>query len=200
MQSSKNTVVQVVIYDSDTGEIKPDGLQTITQKMFDDLVLPAGTLALIHKGLAHPDYYKVDTVQAPHILVPYTKPVDLVVAKREAKAHIDWKAAKMRSLVGSHGYGQEMVYLAKEDEARRFIEDLTPIDTDYPMLSAEVGITGIDMSSVAVAVMAKSTAWRAFASTLEKVRLGTKSLINEAVDLGDIQAACDAVVWPNFPQ
>jgi len=168
--------------------------------MLDELTLPTGTLVMEYAGQVHPDTHKLDLSQTPHVVIGYTPPVDLAVVKREAKAHIDWKAAKLRSLVGSHGYGQEMVYLAKEGEALRFMEDAAPIAADYPMLSAEVGITGADLPSVAGAVLAKSTAWRAFASTLEKVRLGTKSLIDEAADVIDIQTACDTATWPNFSQ
>ncbi|WP_417459223.1 hypothetical protein [Kordiimonas sp.] len=187
---------QLVFYDSATGSIPPDGVRFMSDEAAAIAQPPEGCDALAWEALVSPDTHMVDVTQTPAVVTPYTPPVDMNVKRREAKAHIDWKAAKLRSWVGSHGYGQEMVYLAKEIEARACATDPVPDPARYPLLAAEVGITGDALEEVAAAVVAKADEWKAIAAEIEAVRLATKQAIDAAPDHIAIDAAMAGASWP----
>ena len=77
--------------------------------------------------------------------------------------------------------GQEMVYLPKEAEARSYVQDRKPNPLNYPLLTAEVGVTGDSHWEVAQIVLNKAMRWRTVNAQLEQLRLSTTKQINEAV-------------------
>jgi len=194
MPNAKYTIVQIVMYDTKTGDINVDGVQSITQKMLDEMVLTAGTSVMAYAGKVHPDTHKVDTTQTPHLVVSYIKPVDMEAARRDAKWHIDWKAAKQRSLTVSHGYGQEMVYMAKEIEARAMLKDASPKVTQYRLLAAEVGITAPTLRAVGSLIRGKADQQKSLYAGIETERLRTKQAIDQASNALDVDKALKAGV------
>jgi hypothetical protein len=85
--------------------------------------------------------------------------------------------------------GQEMLYLKKEEEARRYLLDLYPDLNNYPLISGEIGITGATASDVANTWMYMSNQWSIIAATLEKVRLGTVAQLEAATSVTAINTA-----------
>ena len=86
---------------------------------------------------------------------------------------------------------QDMVYLEKAGEARRFLvayptpEDVPPeVDADpvlgFPFVLAEVGITAPTAWEVAVVYVTGAATFRAAGAALETVRLGTVAAIEVA--------------------
>ena len=134
------------------------------------------------------------------VLEPYAQVVAIVDVKRNAKQAIDQKAGKLRSLVASHGYGQEMTYLAKEAEARAWLADPLQDPTPFKLPCAEIGITGIDMLEVCTKIVAKSDEWRTLAAAIEAVRLGKKNEIDAATTVAEVEAieATVADAWPTL--
>lgn len=192
-------MIHMAIYDLATGLMPPDGVRTMTLAAYEAMKLQAGMGKILCSGDIRPDTHKVDISAEPHEPVPYAPPPDMDTLRREARSVVDWKAAKLRSWVGSHGYGQEMVYLAKELEARACVADAAPDPARYPLLAAEIGITGADLAGVAAAVVAKADEWKALAAGIEAVRLATKQTINDAQTPAAIDAAVAAANWPALP-
>jgi hypothetical protein len=76
--------------------------------------------------------------------------------------------------------GQDMVYLAKEAEARAWVGEVAPDLSDYPLLSAEVGITATDADQLAQLWLNMAALWRGAAAELEGLRLSTQAAIAAA--------------------
>lgn len=89
-----------------------------------------------------------------------------------------------------------MTYQQKASEAARFIEATNPISTDYPLLSAEVGITAADIAGVAQVVSAANAQWQTIGAAIESARLGAKADIEAAATEDAATAAFLAVNWP----
>lgn len=117
--------------------------------------------------------------------------------KVRLKSLIDQAAESERLKYITAGAGQAMTYQQKTTEARAFLDDVSPLAADYPLLSAEVGITAATIVDVANTVLAAFDQWQTIGAAIEAARLGTKMAINAAETAVDAQAAFDAVVWPD---
>lgn len=85
--------------------------------------------------------------------------------------------------------GQEMIYMAKEAEALRFISDADPDMTTYPFISQEIGITAGTAYEIAQLWAWMGHFWRETAASIEKVRLGVAAEIEAAETKEQIDAA-----------
>ncbi|MEP1611121.1 MAG: hypothetical protein ABJL72_04285 [Roseobacter sp.] len=110
----------------------------------------------------------------------HTKIADAAIAQVNAAARI------VRSRFVTDLPGQEMMYLRKETQARAFASQVPePTDmSDYPLIAAEVGITGQTAAQVAQIYINLAAQWEAVGAALESVRLG--AIVN-------IEAAADAL-------
>lgn len=119
-------------------------------------------------------------------------PVDLVGLKVALKSDIDAAAEAERSRYITPGSGQALTYQAKAAEAARFIEHAGI--GDYPLLSAEVGVTGETLQQVAQIVINLHAQWQIVGGLIERARLAAKAAVDAAPD----EAAARAVVpaWP----
>lgn len=82
-----------------------------------------------------------------------------------------------RSVIVTPLVGQEMIYGAKEDEAKRFLE-ISPEPDDlsaFPFLSEEVGITAESALELAQLWSQTGPQWRITAAKLEGLRMKFKS-------------------------
>ncbi|MBN8294545.1 hypothetical protein JI664_21410 [Rhodobacter sp. NTK016B] len=114
---------------------------------------------------------------------------ELAEAKAEAKRHLhDWMAAARRAAITDLP-GQDLIYQAKEAEARAWLADPAPDPADYPLLSAEVGITAPDAAALAALWISLSADWRATAATLEALRMTVGAAIDTATTEAEIAAA-----------
>ncbi|WP_262689777.1 hypothetical protein [Kordiimonas aestuarii] len=123
-------------------------------------------------------------------------PPPLDPLRHSAKAAVDAHAARLRAEALTDGFGQEMLYLAKECEARACAFDAVPVVDAYPLLAAEVGITGDTLAEVAVAVIIRADESKAALAAIEAVRLSAKRQINEATDAEEITGILPMLVWP----
>lgn len=87
--------------------------------------------------------------------------------------------------------GQDMIYQAKENEAIIFISmEPEPEElTDFPFISAEVGILAPTAYQVASIWLNMSHYWRQVAADLEAIRIKATSAISEAATEEDINNA-----------
>ena len=115
----------------------------------------------------------------------------LAAEKRAAVAQVNGMADQVRRMFITPIIGQEMVYLEKEAEARRYLDDLEPDLSDYPFISAEVGVSAVTAQQVAQLYLNLGAQWRVVGSMLENVRLGSIAAIEAATTLAQISAAVD---------
>ena len=123
---------------------------------------------------------------------------ELDAKKITAKSNIDRWAGHIRSDYISLGSGQDLAYLVKENDARVCLADPSPDATDYPMIAAEVGITGATLTDVATAVVTKANEWKIISGAIEAVRLGTKQAVDAATTEAEVDAVCAAINWPTL--
>lgn len=119
--------------------------------------------------------------------------LDAVKSFLLAKTDADAETARLSHITG--GAGQAMTYSQKAAEAKAFLADAEPDAANYPLLSAEVGITAPTLAGVAAVVAAAHAAWTVTGAQIEALRLGAKAAIAAADDTDAAHAAA-AVSWP----
>lgn len=131
----------------------------------------------------------------PALADPFTE-IPLAAFKISLCRQIDTAAEAERLKYITPGAGQAMTYQAKAEEARRYTLD--PADpAGFPLLSAEVGVTGATLAEVAQVVGDAYAAWLMIGAAIEAVRLAAKAAVNAAADHAGAQAAATAVAWPS---
>ena len=119
-------------------------------------------------------------------------PIDLL--RREARARVDDEAERRRMAHLTPGSGQVLVYQEKRREAERLAADADPDPLGYPLLSAEIGISGGDLAEVAATVLAAARAWAQIAALIEAARLRAKRAIDGIHDGPDAKVEIDAIL------
>jgi hypothetical protein len=129
---------------------------------------------------------------------------DLSGARAAAIEAVNAQAEIERQKWITPGAGQAMVYQAKAAEATAFLaryatqaDAASATASDWPMISAEVGITASDLWGVASTIVAIQTQWLAVAAQIETARLGAKAQIDAAVSLEAIAAVPGGITWPS---
>jgi len=117
----------------------------------------------------------------------------LVEAKAAARAALAASISAARARYITTLPGQEMIYLAKEAEAVRFVADPAPDLAAYPLLSSELGITAPDAWQLAQIWLAMSELWRRAAAQLEADRLRTAAAIEMSASIEEVQAALASI-------
>jgi hypothetical protein len=130
----------------------------------------------------------VEEGYAEQIEVPEVVPLDRVKAR--AVARINANASSLRGQYITVIPGQEMIYLAKEAEAVRYLAETPETLDGFPMLAAEVGITAPTAYELAQLWANMSALWRQVAAQIETARLTAIYAIEAAEDA----AAVDAIV------
>lgn len=188
-----------IIYEIETGKII-SRYQLPEEYSFDDIIVEPGNKLL--KNVYAEYSQKVDISSADLKIIDdpdYVQPDETVDdLKLQAKLDIDLGAGAIRSRYITSVQGQAETYMIKEAEARKYLTETNPEPLNYPMLSAEVGITGPTISDVANIVAAKADEWYHMASLVEQVRLGTKKAIDEAETIEGLEAIMNSVPWPEF--
>lgn len=116
--------------------------------------------------------------------------------RADASRRVDAAAEAVRQQFITPGSGQAMVYAAKQDEARRYLESVPPPAdlTLYPLMEAEVGLTAATPHDLAVLWTTMEAAWLVAAAAIEKKRLSAKKAIEAAGSPAEILAAAN-VDW-----
>ncbi len=115
----------------------------------------------------------------------------LALEKTRARAEVAAALAAARTALITDLPGQSMIYLAKEAEARAWLADPAPDMADYPMLSAEIGLTAPDAQALAQIWLNMATLWRQAAATLEARRLTLSAAIDAATTVAEVEAVVD---------
>ena len=113
----------------------------------------------------------------------------LAEAKSRAHAELAAAVAEARAAYITTLPGQQMIYMAKEAEARAYVADPAPDMATYPLLSAEIGITAPDAWQLAQIWLAMADLWRHAAARIEAWRLGVAAQIEAAATVGEVEAA-----------
>lgn len=114
-------------------------------------------------------------------------------AQADAQARLIEVMAAARMAFVTPLPGQDMVYLAKETEARAWVAAETPDLADYPLLSAEVGVTAPDADQLAQLWLNMAALWRTTAAELEGLRLSTKAAIAAAQSVEEIDTILEGI-------
>jgi hypothetical protein len=114
---------------------------------------------------------------------------ELAAAKASARTKLAEAVAATRAALITDLPGQDMIYLAKEAEARAWTADPTPDPAAYPLLSAEIGITAPDAASLAQIWLNLAALWRSAAADLEALRLSASAAIDAATTVEEVGVA-----------
>ncbi|WP_411838565.1 hypothetical protein [Paracoccus sp. ME4] len=117
---------------------------------------------------------------------------ELVGARLAAIAAINAAAGQIRRLYVTDIPGQEALYLMKEAEARAWVASADPDPMQFPLISAEVGITATTADEVAQVYLNLAGIYTAAAAQLETVRLGHIALAEVAPTVEAAEAAAQA--------
>lgn len=129
------------------------------------------------------------TIQWDRIITAETRDAAaLTQAKATAHAALAARIAAARSALITDLPGQQMIYLAKEAEARAWLADPSPDLAAYPLLAAEVGLTAPDPATLAQIWLNMAMLWRNAAAGLEATRLALGAAIDAATTVAEVRA------------
>ncbi len=113
--------------------------------------------------------------------------------QREAVAKINARIGNERARYITVAPGQEMIYLAKEAEAARYVSaDPEPATMDdYPLLAADVGTLVATGYEAAQLVLNLAAQWRQIGGQLEYARRSAIAAVEGATTPGEVQAALE---------
>lgn len=168
---------------------------------------PAGSIAIsvsaLQQMLSAPGQYIYQPLDGSFSLPPNGPIISSI--QEAACAQVDTAAETCRGQFITSGIGQMLVYEAKYQEASKFL-NLYPTDAAataaninpnlWPLLQAELDITGSDLWNVACVINELQTAWTVIAAMIEQLRLGTKAAINEATTPAQVSALVIGCVFP----
>jgi len=120
----------------------------------------------------------------------------LKATRTSAVAEIDAQAGIERTRYITIAPGQELTYVTKQQQAAAFQVDPEPSQEKYPLIYAEIGITGDNPQAVAVAVLDAAHAWGLIGSAIEAVRLSAKQAVAAAADIAAIDVIIQNLTWP----
>lgn len=119
-------------------------------------------------------------------------PADLAA---ELEAHRQGATARIASLRGQARLayitdlpGQDMLYIAKAEEAAAYLSDPAPADADYPLVMSEVGITAPTAYEVAQVFANLNALWKYAAGSLDAACFQAEAAVQQAPDIATIDA------------
>lgn len=132
------------------------------------------------------------------VLKPYglNGPEKLADLKQRLTSAIDAAAEAERLKYITPGSGQGMTYLAKAEEARKYLSEPDPDPAGFPLLAVEAGIRNATFKDVAEIIVTMNGQWLKVAAAIEGVRLGAKVSIEEANNQDEAEQAFRLVQWP----
>ena len=89
--------------------------------------------------------------------------------------------------------GQDMLYMAKMEEARAFIAEAEPDPADYPLIASEVGVTAPTAEEVAQVFLNLNALWRLAAGAIDAACFGAEAAVYAATTATEIDAALIAL-------
>jgi hypothetical protein len=124
---------------------------------------------------------------------PPTAAEALDAARTRASRAVEQAVAAIRRAFITDLPAQEMIYLAKEAEARAFLAASAPVLADYPFLSAEAGITAATPTALATLWLALAAQWRTVAARIEAARMTATAALAAATTPAEAEGAVEAL-------
>ena len=132
----------------------------------------------------------------------------LAAKKEQLKAIVDAAAEKERLKYITNGVGQSMTYTEKFNQAVDYSKKYAahqadpknvtaPVENEYPLLRASIGIDGSSMIEVAETVTYAFAIWEKIGAAIEGIRLKAKAAIGDAKTEEEAQAVFASIKWPN---
>lgn len=115
----------------------------------------------------------------------------LTEEKLDGRNQINQTIDRARRMFITPIIGQEMIYLEKESEARRYIAaNPEPITlTEYPFIAAETGVTADTPYEVAQLYLNLGSQWRAVGAALENIRQTQITAVDAATTISQVTTA-----------
>lgn len=117
----------------------------------------------------------------------------MAAAKADALARLHGRLIILRSQLITDLPGQDMIYLAKESEARAWVADPSPDLAAYPLLAAEAGLTAPNADQLAQLWLNMAALWRAAAAQLEGLRMSMQAAIAAAPTAEELASIMEAL-------
>lgn len=125
-------------------------------------------------------------VQNGNLVFSDTQPM-----KRTAIERINAVIGEARKKIITAIPGQEMIYMRKEEEGKRYLTLQTDPENlnDFPLIKAEIGITAPTAYQIAQIWVFMSSVLVSTAAYMESVRLGSIDKVNVATSFDEIEDA-----------
>ncbi|TMV07322.1 hypothetical protein [Arenibacterium halophilum] len=119
---------------------------------------------------------------------------ELEARRRAATAEVNATIGTRRQEFITDIPGQEMIYREKITEATLYLAaPILPAElTDYPLLSAEIGITAPDATALATLWLSMGAQWKRVGAELEAIRQAALLAISAAPDGAGVATALSA--------
>ena len=112
--------------------------------------------------------------------------------KLKALRVVNEKCGNARSLYITGVSGQEVIYTMKRDEAIAYLNDSNPNLSEYPLISAEVGVTAGTAYEVAQIFLNMNAILIQTLAALESIRLTAVTTIEDAVEKTNVDIALES--------
>lgn len=117
---------------------------------------------------------------------------DLAPMKLAAIAAINAAAGEVRRYFVSDLPGQDMVYLRKEEEARKWLAEPGSDIALFPFLQAEVGVTAETPDQLCQVWLNLAAGWLGIAALIEHLRFAASAGVQAATTPGEVDAVMAA--------
>lgn len=117
-------------------------------------------------------------------------PEDMPLARMRAMSRLTSYVARKRTEIITDLPGQDMIYLRKEEEGRRYLDLPEEPETleQFPLIAAEVGVTAPTAYQVAMIWVQLGSMWVSIAALLEGLRMTFSAQIQSASTPTEIDA------------
>jgi len=133
-----------------------------------------------------------------------TRQPDIEEIRKQFKDQVSVDAGKLRAAIMTNVPGQEITYLMKLDDARRYLAvqavsgSIDP--SQYPWIYYEALHTSQSMDSVVQLVTYLFQAWTMMGSQIEGIRRGAIEELNTAATIDELRAIMASIQWPAIPE
>jgi hypothetical protein len=168
----------MLVYHTETGDI------LYTLQVLANRPPPSGTYIEVEDQDIEPSHWKV----VDGALVAHD---DLILSDTRTSAieTVNTLSGERRSPLITTSEGQDTVYAAKENEAQHWLAEAGQDVSFYPLIAAEIGITGDDADQVAQIFLNQAYITRVDLADLEKARQTTLNAIRAASTVEEINTA-----------
>lgn len=117
---------------------------------------------------------------------------DLESFKLNALQRINQAVGEIRRLYVTDIPGQEALYLMKQSEAIDWVASDNPQPEQFPLISAEIGVTGETGNEVAQIYLNLAAIYTQTIAQLETIRLGHIDMVESAETVEQVETAVDS--------